>query len=131
MSDITKCLAANIRRLRELKGMTQSDLAERAGLSLIFLQGIEGERKWVSPRSTRALARALKVPETRLFENCFESRDELRAMKRLRKQTLDHIPTDIFNSLATTCRGTQWQWDAFRWILQGFENQQKSARRAD
>jgi len=125
MHGITKCLAANIRQLREQKGLTQTELADRAGLSAIFLQGIESERKWVSPRSARALARALRVPESRLFENCFERSDRLKRPRRLRRPTFDHVPTDIYNALATTCRIKEWQWDAIRWLIQGFENQQK------
>lgn len=118
MHGIAKCLAANIRQLRRQKGMTQAELAAKAKISLIFLQGVETERKWVSPRSARAIARALKVSEARLFEDCFK--DIEAPPKRLRHQNFDHVPTDVYNALATVCREDQWQWDTFRWILQGF-----------
>ncbi len=125
METITKCLAANIRTLRKKKKMTQTELAKRAGISLIFLQGIESERKWVSPATTKAIAKALKVPESDLFVNCGPRVPKKQKLKRPLKPQLDHVPDDIFQALLTTCKTRKWKWDAIRWIIQGYEQNLK------
>jgi len=113
LESITKCLETNIKNLRKLRGMTQTDLADKAQISLIFLQGIEAERKWISPATIKSLADALKVSESKLFENCFEKESP----------KMSHIPEDIFLALSTTCRHPQWKWETFRWILEGYKKQ--------
>lgn len=120
---IAACLAANIKRMRKEKQMTQSELAERAGISLIFLQGIEAERKWISPATSAAIAQAFNTTEAQLFAECFETaRPRTKAKpKKISRTQLDHIPEDIVYALATTCRHPKWQWQVFRWILQGYE----------
>lgn len=119
MESITKCLATNVRTLRKMKKMTQSEVAEKAGISLVFLQGIETEKKWVSPMTTKSIAKALGVTESQLFENCFE-RKSLK-VNRYGYTKLAHVPDDIFMALATTCASPNWKWEPFRWILQGYE----------
>jgi transcriptional regulator with XRE-family HTH domain len=127
MESITKCLATNIRNFRKELDLTQSELAEKAGISLIFLQGIESEKKWVSPMTAKVLAKALEVHESKLFENCFEKKNHRPLAYPLKKQKkisrivkLNHIPDDIFLALSTTCRHPQWKWELFRWILEGY-----------
>lgn len=120
MASITECLAENIRQLRKERGITQAELAEKANISLVFLQGIESERKWISPATAACIARALKVSQARLFHNCFE---DTPYVPRRKNVNLDHIPNDIFNALVTTCRHSEWQWQVFRWILQGYSKQ--------
>lgn len=117
---ITACLAENIRTLRKEKGFTQSELAEKAHISVIFLQGIESEKKWISPATVAALAKALGVSQARLFKNCFEEREKEK-MKRLPRANFDHIPNDIFNALANDCKNKDWRWEALRWILEGYQ----------
>jgi transcriptional regulator with XRE-family HTH domain len=118
MSDIASCLSKNLRRLREKNDLTQAELAQTAGISLIFLQGIETRKKWLSPTTAKALARALKVSETELF---FSHPGQTRKIKRPRNPKLGHIPDDILHALSTTCSVAQWRWEAIRWIIQGFE----------
>lgn len=119
METITKCLATNIKELRRIRGLTQTELADRAKISLIFLQGIESERKWISPSTIKSLADALQVHESKLFENCFE-----KEVTNNRSQSrFAHIPEDILVALTTTCRHPQWKWEVFRWILDGYKRQ--------
>jgi transcriptional regulator with XRE-family HTH domain len=121
METVAECLAANIKKLREEHAMTQTQLAEKARISLVFLQGIESRKKWISPTTINNIARALHVSESRLFENCFAKKTEGKISKRLRGPKLDHIPDDIFNALATTCRKSSWKWESIRWIIEGYE----------
>ena len=117
MESITKCLATNIKNLRKLRGMTQQELADKAQISLIFLQAIESERKWISPATIKALADSLKVTESKLFENCFEN------AAPSGMQRWNHIPEDIILALSTTCKHPQWKWEVFRWIIEGYKKQ--------
>jgi transcriptional regulator with XRE-family HTH domain len=64
---ILETLGRNARAFRQTRGLTQQALAERAGISLVFLQGIEAGKKWVSAETISALARSLGVRETELF----------------------------------------------------------------
>src|SRR5688572_9730428 len=55
---------ARLRALREAAGLTQEELAERAGLSVNGLSQLErGERRRPHPRTVRALAEALGLSE--------------------------------------------------------------------
>lgn len=134
MGSIVDCLASNVKRMREGRGLTQAELAKDAGISLIFLQSIEAKRKWVSPLTAKALAHALEVKESDLFENCFDekgnpatlaslkkSSGRKRLVRRLKNATLEHVPDDIYNHLATTCRDKRWKWEVLRWLLEGHE----------
>ena len=55
---------ARLRRLREAAGLTQEQLAERAGLSAKAVSALErGERRRPYPHTLEALARALALPD--------------------------------------------------------------------
>jgi transcriptional regulator with XRE-family HTH domain len=127
MESITDCLATNIRALRKEKGFTQGELAQKAKISLIFLQGIESKRKWVSPDTAKALAKALDVKEADLFKDCFKNKKAHSKKSRIKNPKLDHVPDDIMTSLATTCVEAAWKWEAIRWIIKGFEEEMRSS----
>ena len=120
MESIADCLAENIRSLRKKRGLTQGELARKSQISVIFLQGIETKRKWVSPDTTRMIAKALNVTESELFKNCFEKKS---LGRRIKNPKLDHIPDDILRALSTTCISASWKWETIRWIIQGFERE--------
>lgn len=61
-------VGARLARLRLDRGMTQADLAERAGLSLSLVRSAESGTKSATLRSLAQLAEALGVPLVRLFE---------------------------------------------------------------
>jgi transcriptional regulator with XRE-family HTH domain len=53
-----------LRRLRETAGLTQEELASRAGLTAKAISALErGERKRPYPHTVRSLADALELPE--------------------------------------------------------------------
>lgn len=52
--------------LRHLAGMTQTELARRTGLSQSFIAKVESNDKKMSPTSRKKIARALKLPESKL-----------------------------------------------------------------
>jgi len=59
--DVLKILAANLRRLRDAKGWSQTVLAERSGLSRRMISAIEGGSANISLSSIDRLAAALSV----------------------------------------------------------------------
>lgn len=127
MDSITKCLASNIKKFRKENDLTQGELAERAGISLVFLQGIESEKKWISPTTVTAIAKALQVPESKLFENCLDQPFLAERKFDRKKPKLDHVPDDVFYLLVTVCRHPEWQWETFRWILEGYARKSQTA----
>ncbi len=135
MPTITSCLSINIRNLRQERGLTQTQLARKAGISLIFLQGIEGERKWISPATVRTIAKALQVPEPELFavqekeSSQKKSQFSLGQAKRRHEEILNSLPPDIMESLVHVCRHPQWKWETFRWILDGYRRHHEVNKR--
>jgi len=64
---IRKVLATNIKRFREMEGMTQENLAEKTGISTPMVCDIEGCRTWISDKTLAKLSAALKIETFRLF----------------------------------------------------------------
>lgn len=138
MPTITNCLAINIRNLRQERGLTQTQLAQKAGISLIFLQGIEGERKWISPATVKAIAKALQVSEPELFSGPDADKPEMPTRKsqfalgqkrrRAQDDILDLLPRDIVEALVMVGKQPQWKWETFRWIHEGYQRQYESRK---
>jgi transcriptional regulator with XRE-family HTH domain len=59
--DLKEVMAVNLRRLRHAKGMTQEELAERAGLSARYVGGIERADVSASVTVLGRIADALEV----------------------------------------------------------------------
>jgi len=64
---LRKTLSLNIKKYRELHGMTQENLAEKAGLSAHMVNDIEGCRTWVSDKTLVKLCSALQIDSYRLL----------------------------------------------------------------
>jgi len=64
--DLKEVMAVNLRRLRHAKGMTQEELAERAGLSARYVGGIERADVSASVTVLGRIAEALELDATEL-----------------------------------------------------------------
>ncbi len=64
---VQRFVAANTRRLRKTRGLTQEALSERAGLGPVHLRSIERGVENVTLATRVALADALEVPPGHLF----------------------------------------------------------------
>ena len=64
---LRKTLSINIKKYREFLGITQENLAEKAGISANMINDIEGCRSWVSDKTLVKLSSALKIETYRLF----------------------------------------------------------------
>jgi len=51
----------NIRRFRVNSGLSQEELAEKAGISIAFLGALERGEKWPSPATLDGIAQGLKI----------------------------------------------------------------------
>jgi transcriptional regulator with XRE-family HTH domain len=65
--DLRKILSLNIKNHRELLGISQEKLAEKAQISSNMIRDIEGCRTWVSDTTLINIAAALKTDTYRLF----------------------------------------------------------------
>ena len=65
--DLRDIFAANLRRLRNQKGMSQDDLAYDAGISRSYLSQIEKGAFYASLRIVGRLAKSLKVEPAELL----------------------------------------------------------------
>ena len=64
---LRKTISHNIKKYRELHGMTQENLAEKAGLSAHMVNDIEGCRTWISDKTLVNICAALQIDSYRLF----------------------------------------------------------------
>jgi transcriptional regulator with XRE-family HTH domain len=67
VSSLRKQFGTRLREVRQAQGLTQEHLAEKASLSLNFLNLIERGERGPSFDSLERLARALKTPVAELF----------------------------------------------------------------
>ena len=65
--DLRNILSINIKRHRELLGLSQEKLSEKAGISANMIRDIEGCRTWVSDKTLINIADALKTDIYRLL----------------------------------------------------------------
>jgi transcriptional regulator with XRE-family HTH domain len=66
--EVRAVLSGNLKFFRSLRAMSQADLAEKAGISIIFLSDIERSNKWPSLDTLVNLADALKVETYELLK---------------------------------------------------------------
>lgn len=66
-SELQHIYTSNIKRLRFEKGLSQSELAERAGISVTFISSIETGKKWGSFQTLADIAAALDVAPFQLL----------------------------------------------------------------
>jgi transcriptional regulator with XRE-family HTH domain len=85
-------LALNMKRLRELRGYTQMDLAERVGCSTTLIGNIEIHKRFPSPENLDLIAKALGVSPAELFvEARPDSQPESQIKNQLERKIQDAI----------------------------------------
>ncbi len=65
--DMKQIFGQNVRRIRQIRGYSQEELAERAGLHRTYVGSVERGERNVSLYNIVTLARALDVPVSDLF----------------------------------------------------------------
>jgi len=64
---VSEILAKQLKKLRNLSGLSHEELGRKAGLSTQTIYGIEAQKLWVSPKSIEQISSALGVSELELF----------------------------------------------------------------
>lgn len=72
ISDPRKTLATNLKRLRSATGLSQEELADRAGLHRTYISSVERGRRNVTLDNIFALASALDVEASELLKSIEE-----------------------------------------------------------
>jgi len=90
---IKATLGINIKSLRSKKNYTQSFLAEKADISVIFLSSIERGTKYPKPATLAKIADALEVEVFELFKGNLVPYDS--------KELITRLSGDITNKLNT------------------------------
>ena len=67
MDDFQLAFGRHVRYLRDLRKLTQEEVADRAGIHVTYLSGIERGRRNPSLKNIHAVAQALEVPVGDLF----------------------------------------------------------------
>jgi transcriptional regulator with XRE-family HTH domain len=60
--------SANIKRHRQIRNLSQADLAEKLDISVNFLCNIENGNRWISPQTLVKFASALSIEPYELFK---------------------------------------------------------------
>lgn len=67
MDAFTNAFGAHIRSTRQKLGLSQEEVAHRAGIHVTYLSGIERGQRNPSLRNIRRIAMALEIPVRELF----------------------------------------------------------------
>jgi transcriptional regulator with XRE-family HTH domain len=103
--DLRKILSQNIKNHRELLGLSQEKLAEKAQISSNMLRDIEGCRTWVSDTTLINIASALKTDIYRLLMSSPPSDEEnYRTVLQDLTKTFDKAQVDFSQNLANALK---------------------------
>ena len=88
MTDVRKLLAYNMKRYREILGLSQMGLAEKVGCSPTLIGKIEIMKRFPSADSLNLIAKALKIEPADLFKKSDESEALKTAASRQEQKNL-------------------------------------------
>jgi transcriptional regulator with XRE-family HTH domain len=92
-------LGKNIKFFRSLRGLSQADLAEKAGISITFLSNIERGNNFPLPRTLCSLAKTLELEVFELFKGKLVPSDNKEVISQLSKEVTEKMNvavTDVF-----------------------------------
>jgi transcriptional regulator with XRE-family HTH domain len=74
--DILKVFAANLKRLRAEKGMSQEEFAEKCGMHRTYISAVECRRRSISLENVQRIADALETETYLLFLDTVPTKGE-------------------------------------------------------
>lgn len=103
MTDLVRIIGSNIKLLRELTGLTQTQLADRIDKSHTTITNIEQAKQGIDFKTLECIAAVFRVPQTLLVSPMLTEllTTLLEATVKLRKYR-DVIPGDILEALVKT-----------------------------
>jgi transcriptional regulator with XRE-family HTH domain len=84
MDDCRKLLSKNMKKYRQILGISQMALAERVGCSTTLIGNIEINKRFPSAGNINKIAKALEVKVSELFEEEPESMKVMASKKELK-----------------------------------------------
>jgi len=81
MTNIRTLLSFNIKKRRQILGISQINLAEKVGTSTQYIGQIEQNKKFPSPEMLERIAEALEIDSPQLFSMDTYSQDAIRQFK--------------------------------------------------
>ena len=101
-SSIVAIFGKNVKTYRKQRNMTQEQLAEKCGITVKYISNIECSISFPSAPVIAAVAKALGVPEYRLFvpedvrhDNC----DDTYISKTVLRREIDKLVKSLLNEL--------------------------------
>jgi transcriptional regulator with XRE-family HTH domain len=98
MTGLRALLSHNIKKKRQILGITQAQLAEKVGTSTQYIGQIEVENKFPSPEMLERIAAALEIDSPQLFSM---SSFPAEAIKQFQNGLLADVETAIVNSISS------------------------------
>jgi transcriptional regulator with XRE-family HTH domain len=86
MTDVHTLLAQNIKKYRQILGISQAELAERVNCSLTLIGNIEIKKRFPSSKNLDLLAQALGVKPADLFAEGNDTETDLRIASRQKQK---------------------------------------------
>jgi transcriptional regulator with XRE-family HTH domain len=103
--DLRKTLSLNIKKHRELLGISQEKLAEKAQISANMIRDVEGCRTWVSDTTLINIAAALKTDIYRLLmPNPLSEDENYRTVLLDLTKTFDKAQADFTQNLSNALK---------------------------
>lgn len=94
--EIRKIFSRNLKSYRKKLGLSQMDLASKAGIATNFVNDIENEKKWISPATLAKICTALDIEPYKLF---LEIDFENSSSNKLVNQFCSEITNDFFTMI--------------------------------
>jgi len=91
MTDVRTLLAKNIKRYRDIMGLSQAALAEKVGCSPTLIGNIETSRRFPSAETINRIANALEVKISHLFSESDPQSMKAMASKQELKAKLERL----------------------------------------
>jgi len=96
---IRDILSKNLKENRQKLGLTQSELAEKAGISTNFVAMIELKHKFPTPETLDRLAKALDIKTYELFTTSFSPESVLKKLHKDILVDMEKFHQEILNNL--------------------------------
>jgi len=101
---LQEIIAGNIRRIRKEMGITQSTLAEKAGISSGYMCDIERSRRWPSAEIITRLSEVLKMDPFQLLlptedSPYFDRHRTLTSFSRQVKDAIEEKMSEVFDNM--------------------------------